>query len=228
MIYQSLSNNNDEYQDILENSTDMAIVAYPDGIIRECNQSLAKLIGIKGNGRGLQLLDQIRETNGDSFKKCWNKLLQGIAIKDQEVMIIDGNNNVIEAEISGNVHRLPDNRIGAIVIYLRDMTERREAERKRSQLEVEVEVSRQRQLAQVGLYVSGIAHNLQNPVQVLLGCIDVTKVKADNPDWLGVIEDAAVKIKDIIKNLLDKMRREGNAEKTKIDINEFLESELTF
>ncbi len=228
LIYQSLSNTNDEYQDVLENSTDMAIVAYPDGIIRDCNQSLAELIGIEGDGRGLQLLDQIRETSGDSFKHCWNKLLQGIEIKDQEILLMDSKNRVIEAEISGNVRRLPDNRIGAIRIYLRDMTERREAERKRSQLEVEVEVSRQRQLAQVGLYVSGIAHNLQNPVQVLLGYIDVAKMKADNPSWLGIIEDATVKIKDIIRNLLDKMRREGSSKETKIDINELLKSELTF
>ena len=125
LVYQSLRNTNDEYQDILEHSTDMAIVAYPDGIIRECNQSLAELIGIEGDGRGLQLLDQIKETSGDSFKKSWNKLLQGIEIKDQEVFILDCNNKVIEAEISGNVRRLPDNRIGAIRLYLRDMTERR-------------------------------------------------------------------------------------------------------
>jgi PAS domain S-box-containing protein len=228
LVYQNLRNTNDEYQDILEHSRDMAIVAYPDGIIRECNQSLAELIGIEGNGRGLQLLDQIEEADGDSFKICWNKLLKGIEIKDQEVLIMDSNNRVIEAEISGNARRLPDNRIAAIRIYLRDMTERRESECKRSQLEVEVEISRQRQLAQVGLYVSGIAHNLQNPVQVLLGYIDVTKVKAGNPPWLGIIEDSAVKIKDIIKNLLNKMRREGSSEKTEININEMLDSELTF
>lgn len=113
-------------------------------------------------------------------------------------------------------------------MYMQDVTEQRAAERRQHELELEVERNRQRQLAQMGLYVSGIAHNLQNPVQVLLGYIELLKFDAVNLPQLRQIEQSTNNIMKIIKNLLEKMNNERSTEESNVDINKLLETELTF
>ena len=227
LFYKNLQNSEEEFRDLIENSSDMVIVAYPDGIIRDCNQVFIKTLGLTFDPRQHHLSELISEFKNDVFQDCWQQLLRGEEVRNVDIYL-KKKDEVVETELSGNVRKLPGGEVGIIRLYLRDVTERRESERKRRQLEREVELTQQQQLAQIGLFASGIAHNLQNPVQILIGQINILKAKGLAIPGLEILERASQTILRITKNLILKMSQEHCDEITDIKINELLQTELTF
>jgi len=67
------------------------------------------------------------------------------------------------------------------------------------------QVVRQERLAAVGLLVSGIAHELNNPLQAILGTIEVVERQPDIPpemaDDIGQVKAQSNRARDIIRNL---------------------------
>jgi PAS domain S-box-containing protein len=228
LLYHGLQESEEEFRDLVENSSDMVVVVYPDGIIRECNTLLKRKLSLSVNPQGRNLAELVTEGEGHRFTECWGRLLSGDDVDNVDVNLKKEDGGLLEVELSGNIRPLPDGHPGLIRLYLRDLTERREAKRRQRELELELELARERQLAQVGLYVSGIAHNLQNPVQVLLGYLELLKLKGVKIPEFNIIEQSTLSIMNIIRNLLDKMQKERNPEATDVDLNGLLDSELTF
>ena len=228
LFYKSLQNSEEEFRDLFEFSSDMIIVVYPDGVIRDCNRALIETLGLTTDPRGHQISEFLTEEKGQNFKDCWKRLLRGEAVRNVDITLKREGVGTIVTELSGNVRTLPDGRPGIVRLNLRDLTERRDFDRQRRELELEIELGRQQQLAQVGMHVSGIVHNLQNPLQVLLGYIEMAKVKGLEIPKFSVIEQAVQSIVNIVRNLLLKMLKQSNSEFTLININELLENELTF
>ena len=228
LLYHGLQESEEEFRDLVENSSDMVVVAYPDGIIRECNTLFIRKLDLAVNPQGRALAELVTEEKEHRFTECWNRLLSGNTVDNADLHLKKEGGGILEVELSGNVRPLPDGHPGLIRIYLRDLTERREAERRQRELELELELAKERQLAQIGLYVSGIAHNLQNPVQVLLGYLELLKLKGVKVPEFNIIEQSTLSIMNIIRNLLDKMQKERNPEATEVDLNGLLDSELTF
>ncbi len=228
LLYDNLKNSEEEYRDLFENASTMVLVVYPDGVIRECNRAFAETLGLSCSPTGQMLNDVIKEVEEHRFDECWQSLLLDGEATNVPLQIYTSGNEIREIQLSGNARVNAEGFPTLIRLYMQDVTEQRTAERRRHELELEVERNRQRQLAQLGLYVSGIAHNLQNPVQVLLGYIDLLKYDAVNLPQLDLIEQSTLNIMKIIKNLLYKMNQERKIEETDIDLNELLDNELTF
>ena len=228
LLYKRLHESEEEFRDLYENSSDMVVVLYRDGVIRDCNRVFIEGLLLEKDPCGEMMVNFVSEDKREVFGEIWKQLLKGEEVRNVDLSLDKTDKTSIIAELSGNVRLLPDGSVGIIRLYLRDLTERIEVERRQRELEIELNLMQERQLAQVGLYVSGIAHNLQNPVQVLLGYLDVLKMKGVNFQELGFIEQSTKNIADIIKNLLSKMREESSREKKLINLNELLENELNF
>lgn len=228
LLYKNLQDSEEEFRDLFENSSDIVVVAYPDGTVKEGNTAFRQKLGLAGSGAGLALCELVRDEPAGVFAECWSKLSRGQEVHNLALNLKRADGTFLEAELSGNARMTRAGEPGLIRLYIRDVTERQEAVRRQRELELELELMRERQLAQVGLYVSGIAHNLQNPVQVLLGYIELLKFKGVKIPELNIIEQSTQTIMNIIRNLLDKMQKERNPNTTLVDLNELLESELTF
>ncbi|MFC2150812.1 PAS domain S-box protein, partial [Calditrichota bacterium] len=228
LLYKRLQESEDEYRDLVQNSSDMVVVLYRDGVIRDCNRMFSESLKLNENPTGKHMSRYLVADKDNLFATTWADLLAGKSVRNVDLKLRRSDGSEIIAEISGNIKVLPDGTVGMVRLYLRDLTERLEVERRQRELELELSLMQERQLAQVGLYVSGIAHNLQNPVQVLLGYLDVLKMKGIDFQELGFIEQSTRNIADIIRNLLSKMREESNREQKLINLNDLLQNELSF
>jgi len=81
-------------------------------------------------------------------------------------------------------------------------------------------------MAAIGRYAAGIVHNLNNPLQVVMG--NAQLLAMNNPDDRRImsLRKAAVQMKKIIGTILSTAHRESKAEYMDIDLNEVIKDQI--
>lgn len=102
LLYSNLKDSEEEYRDLFENASTMALVVYPDGVIRECNRTFAKAMGLKESPAGMMLMDVVKEERERRFEECWRQLLEDGEVRNVPMLIHTANNTVREFQLSGN------------------------------------------------------------------------------------------------------------------------------
>lgn len=113
----------------------------------------------------------------------------------------------------------PDGRAIGWLEHYADVTREREAQSKRLQTE---------KMAALGQLVSGIAHELNNPLTAIMGYAQLLLGKDLTPAQLSEAErvyQEAERARRIVKNLLY-FARETRAERARVDVNEIIERTL--
>jgi len=109
------------------------------------------------------------------------------------------------------------------------LLEKRVKERTRQLLAIESQ-------AEIGKYASQIVHNMNNPLQVMRGGLDLADIILfdDNPNLdklrerLNLAKDGALDLEKIIGGILTHVRDKSLYQKEQIDINQIIERELDF
>ena len=103
---------------------------------------------------------------------------------------------------------------GPVVILVEDVTEQRI---------LEAQLIQNDKMASIGQLVSGVAHELNNPLTSIAGLTELLLERDPHPDFphehLRVIHDQAERAGRIVRNLLT-FARKGVAEKTAVDLND--------
>jgi two-component system NtrC family sensor kinase len=103
---------------------------------------------------------------------------------------------------------------GSVVILVEDVTEQRM---------LEAQIIQNDKMASIGQLVSGVAHELNNPLTSIAGLAELLLERPPHPDTprehLRVIYDQAERAGRIVRNLLT-FARKGVAEKTAVDLND--------
>ena len=109
------------------------------------------------------------------------------------------------------------------------LLEQRVAERTQQLLDINSQ-------AEIGKHVSQIVHNLNNPLQVIFGTVDLARLKLskEEPDLekitqlMGRVKNGALDLEKIIRSILLHARSNSIYEASEVDINSIVISELEF
>lgn len=230
-LFHQLQNAKREWEITFDGMLDGVCIERSDGVILRANRALATMVGLSieeilCNRRDdlyarlaeYQLLRPLQRVPSDT---------SGLNVRNGEFRF--GSPERIIAETVFTL-RFPDRRRGArasrvldseeghSVCVLRDITEQRRLQEQLLQSE---------KLAALGELVSGVAHELNNPLTTVVGYAqllqDDSNLSESARRQMGVIHTEAARASRIVQNLLAFARRE-EPRKTRLDINDVLRS----
>ena len=127
-----------------------------------------------------------------------------------EIKLRHKDGRIVWEEITATFQRDVNGRPTGILLVGRDITERKHAEEEREKLERQL--IQAQKMESIGRLAGGIAHDFNNILAVILGTVDVLKIKLDPHDPLrptiGEIEQAALRARDITSQLLAFSRKQ--------------------
>jgi PAS domain S-box-containing protein len=119
-------------------------------------------------------------------------------------------------------------RVVKIINIGTDISARRRAERERAQLEAQLR--QQQRLESVGTLASGVAHEINNPVQGIMNYAELITARPDDPDqvreFAGEITNESQRVATIVRNLLAFSRQEREQAPELVDVPHVIETTL--
>jgi len=112
------------------------------------------------------------------------------------------------------------------IVVTRDITDLKVMEER--QRELELELMKEQRLSSIGLLTAGIAHNIRNPLTVISMQAEMMKEKQPENKSLDPILSQAKEITRILDTMMIKCRKEQESDKTEIELNNLLKTELDF
>ncbi|HEV8123450.1 MAG TPA: ATP-binding protein [Gemmatimonadales bacterium] len=189
----------------------IAVVA-PDGTISRANLALGTLLGVSTTS-----------LVGRPFADTAVGTPEPARLLVQEAR--DGTRSqplITRAESLGKVMRLTAAPLGgpgdgaSVVILIEDVTEQRK---------LEAQLIQNEKLAAVGQLVSGVAHELNNPLTSIAGLseflVEHSRPNAREREHLQIIHEQAERAGRIVRDLLT-FARKGGHEKTRVDFNDLV------
>jgi len=220
---EALTLSEQKYRRIFEVSKDMILVAKPEGEIVDLNPTGYTMLGFDGADRSIPggSFQQFFSKEGD-----WNVIKKKINTRgfvlnfETDLKVRDGSN--IRALISGSLDKGLGQDADTILFLVKDIEERRSMEKQLAQAD---------KLASIGQLSAGIAHEINNPLGIILGYTQLllrkTPVASERHQDLKTIEKHVQSCKAIVKDLLN-FAKSSKPRKEKTIINKTIEDVLGF
>jgi signal transduction histidine kinase/CheY-like chemotaxis protein len=199
----------------------------PSGRIRFANARFAQLFGLKlglNGSRTLQTHDELealvaaRLREPQALSHPWKQFMQGVEIPSHDEMELHCPVRKVLERYSRPVLGSDRQTAGWLELYY-DVTAKREIQSKLLQTE---------KMAALGQLVSGIAHELNNPLTAIMGYAQLLLghgLAVAQQAEAGKVFQEAERARRIVKNLLY-FARENRPERKRVDINEIVERTL--
>ena len=182
-----------------------------NGFFIEVNLSWLDLLGYKKNeviGKWFGdfiIADQVEDfkTNFPKFKAKGKTFIIFKMVKK--------NKDVITVNFNGRIAYDQDGKFKQTHCILEDITERKKLEKERTELEVHIR--NQQKLESIGTLASGVAHEINNPINGILNygqvILDSTKPDSDINKYANEIIEETNRVSVIVSNLLEFSRQSG-------------------
>jgi PAS domain S-box-containing protein len=208
-LYEMVRRSEEEWETTFHALVEGIAVVGPDGAVLRANRALAALVE-----------SSERELVGRNFRELLSGASQAVSgliesayRKERTVPLVvrlEHNNRVLRltaAPLAGAER-------GSVVILIEDVTEQRL---------LEAQIIQNDKMASIGQLVSGVAHELNNPLTSIAGLAELLLERPAHPELprehLRVIHDQAERAGRIVRNLLTFARR-GVPEQTAVDLND--------
>ena len=202
---------------ILNNTQTMIMVADTAGLISYANQRAYEAGGFDQNDLVGNRLDRIiSASHKKAFSEAFDASLHGLQSDNLELMIARGNGT--QGKFSVNLSPMRDDRgeVSSVVVLMTDITDTSMIQAKLMHTE---------KMAAVGQLVSGVAHEVNNPLTAIMGFSDLLMENPDVPGSarkdLQVILEEAQRTKEIVQNLLS-FARQRPPQRQPVQINGIL------
>ena len=201
-------------EQVLECCSDMVIMVDERNSITFCNRAAQMQLGLRSDRNLRRALAE-----GVLGKQDWQELADRLeAWEDQEekLSLNEAPNGPLAVQLTVTLVRTDsDSRVKFVI--MRDISERMRLER---------QIYHSERLASLGQLISGVAHELNNPLAAILGFAELSRetetADEELKDNLATIETEARRTARIVEDLLN-FTRQRNETRDRADIHELLE-----
>jgi PAS domain S-box-containing protein len=221
-----LKESEEKFEKLLNQSL-VGIFILQNNVIRYANKKFCEIFDIEEDDLidKKSLLDFVAKGNKQLVEKRI-KRLESKRFKSEtfqfESIAGDGEKKIIETW-AGVVKYQGKNAVEGVVM---DVTE--QVMSKTRERVLEIELLNEQKLAAIGQVAAGITHNLNNPIAVIQGLVELLVLKQGDSPELEKILIQVKRMGDVIKTILGKTRKEQDTKIRSLDLNVMLRDELEF
>jgi PAS domain S-box-containing protein len=193
-----------EYFTAIVNATPLPVVAVDrDAKVMLWNPAAEQLFGWDAEEVMGKPYPIVSEAEKADFKISLDAMLAGRSFKDRQTTRRRRDGTAIVVSVSAAPLLRADGSIGGSVAVIADLTERKALESRMAQSE---------KLSAIGQLAAGVAHELNNPLGVILGFAQTLSQKTDDGDPLALplrsIARESLRCKELVQNLLTFSRQD--------------------
>ena len=212
----------------IDQSDDMIITTDTAGRIEYVNPAFEKVTGYSSDevlGTNPRFL-RSGQLSAEFYDEMWSVLKAGEIWRGQFINKTKDGDLYIESASISPVRDSQGKTISFVAVK-RDMTEAIEAEKARKELELQLR--QKSKMEAVGLLAGGMAHNFNNSLSIILGYVELLRMKnKDNAESIEFINNARIGIdraRDLIKQIMD-YSRFGNQKIGLTDLGQVIDETL--
>lgn len=212
----------DYVDSIIANMIDTLIVVDPEGIIKTVNQAIERLLGYEAKeliGKPVDVLFTGQE-DGLIFKgNSREVLVKEGSIHNYDMSYRTKNGDIIPVSFSGAVMKNKKGEVVGIVGIARDM---REIKR------LETQLIRSEKLAAIGELAAGVAHEINNPLNVISGNAEMLSKESHDQEVKRVTKVIMEQVKRtaFITDRLLQFSRRKDPKIESLDVNKIIDNTL--
>jgi len=210
-----LSASEEKYRRVFENSKDMLFICDAKGTIRDINPSGVELLGLgsREGAVGRNLFDWLNPAEAEKLRL---RIARSGYVKDMELSLKRPQGGNLTVLFSGTAVYGDSKKPMEVEGTVKDITTRKR---------MELQLLQADKLASLGQLSAGIAHEINNPLGLVLGYTKLVLKEAGprkefNED-LKIIEKHALNCKKIVENLL-RFSRATSTTKSLVDLHELI------
>lgn len=217
---------------IITSMTDALIVTTPEGVVRSVNRSAITLTGaVEARLLHRPLRSLFAADAPAPFPDEPGGLRQAVSrggITNVEARCVTESGGMVPVLFSASAMRDERNELTGIVCVASDITERKRAEHALQQAQQQLIQSEK--LAALGRFSAGVAHEVKNPLAILLGGIEFLRIKlvqadAELQESLGLMEQSVQRADTIVRDLL-KFARPSPLQKERMPLEELVDATI--
>ncbi len=212
-LFNTLKESEKKYKDLYNNAPDMYFTHDEGGIILDCNQMGAELLGYqKEELIGKPIFDILTSKAQDIIRTLLPKRFRGLTVKGLELELVKKDGEKIDVSLNDSPIHDDAGRIVAIRSAYRDITARKRVEEQLIEME---------KLASVGRLVASVAHEINNPLEGILNYLHLLSLKTPGEEQKRLLELVIYgcnRIATIVKRLLES-HQQAFEEKINMEVN---------
>ena len=207
-------------KNILNNTQSMILVLDTAGLVSYANRRCFEAGYREQDLLGHSLVQMVAPARRPLLAEALERTLQGAALDNLEIPLSRGNGSTGQFSVSLSPMRDEQGDINSVVVVMTDITDAADLQAKLMHTE---------KMAALGQLVSGVAHEVNNPLAAIVGFTDLLLENTDVPENakedLRVILQEAQRTRVIVQNLLS-FARQMPAQREPLQVNSILQQTL--
>lgn len=211
-----LQRERDFNQKILNTTQSMILVLDTAGLISYANRRCYETGYEESALIGHRLLDWVEPSHRNDFEAALETTANGHQVENIELRVKRGDGSMGHFSISLSPMRDEQNTVNSIVVVMTDITDA---------ALLQAKLAHSEKMATIGRLVSGVAHEVNNPLAAILGFTDLLLENPDVPaaarEDLQIILQETQRTKDIVQDLLS-FARQRPVQREPVQVNQVL------